>query len=164
MTGLFVFTAGNKEARQHWTTTISNAVPEELILENFPASEHGRLKRVAEEAGGFHAWGAVPGPRNIESWERMSRGDGIIGGFGGSYRAVATILDKFNNEKAATALWGRDDEGLTWQLMYFLTAPQIASRRYEEVSDFLHERYFGLTRISGDRIRNIESTYGSIEN
>jgi hypothetical protein len=58
MRQIFVFTAGNPEARQHMVDSIENPIDDAVVSDNFDEAHHEELERVMEEAGGFYAWGA----------------------------------------------------------------------------------------------------------
>jgi len=49
MTQIFVFTAGNPEARQHLVDSIENPVDEELVLGSFASAHREELERIREE-------------------------------------------------------------------------------------------------------------------
>ena len=44
-------------------------------------------------------------------------------------------MAKYDNERFAETVWGRDDKGRTWQLMYFLTEPVEVDRYLSEYGD-----------------------------
>lgn len=71
MTQIFVFTAGNFEARQHLVDSIENSVGEKTVFETFASAHRQELERIQQEGDGFYAWGAVPGLRNIPTWHTM---------------------------------------------------------------------------------------------
>jgi hypothetical protein len=75
MTQIFVFTASNSEARQHLVVSIENPVDENLVFGCFASAYREELERIREEGNVFYAWGAVPGLRNIPTWETMERGE-----------------------------------------------------------------------------------------
>jgi hypothetical protein len=69
MPQIFVFTAGNPEARQHLADSIQDPIDDETVLDNFDEPHHEELERIRDEGRGLYAWGAVPGSRNISTWE-----------------------------------------------------------------------------------------------
>jgi hypothetical protein len=75
MTQIFVFTAGNFEARQHLVDSIENPIEEKTVFGTFASAHREELERIKQEGNGFYAWGAVPGLRNIPTWHTMERGD-----------------------------------------------------------------------------------------
>jgi hypothetical protein len=123
MRQIFVFTAGNPEARQHLVDSIQNPIDDEKVFGNFDESHHEELERIRDEAGHFYAWGAVWGLRNVPTWEQMERDDFVLCVYDGIYHYVARLLAKYDNPECAEAIWGTNDEGQTWRYMYFLTKP-----------------------------------------
>jgi hypothetical protein len=61
MTQMFVFTAGNPNARQHLRDSIERPVDPTIVFDTFPAYQHEELKKVCKQGNGFYAWGAIPG-------------------------------------------------------------------------------------------------------
>ncbi len=78
MPHLFVFTAGNPEARQHLADTIENPIDDKSVFDCFDESHHEELERIKDEGQGFYAWGAVWGIRNVPTWEQMERDDFVL--------------------------------------------------------------------------------------
>jgi hypothetical protein len=163
MPQIFVFTAGNPEARQHLVDSIQNPVDDEKVFDNFDESHHEELKRIRDEAGRFYAWGAVWGIRNLPTWEQMERDDFVLCVYDGIYHYVARLLAKYDNPECAEAIWGTNDEGQTWRYMYFLTKPIKIYQPVYEYEGYLHSTYRGFTRIADTRLEVIEKDYGSIE-
>jgi hypothetical protein len=163
MRHIFVFTAGNPEAREHLSTSIENPVDDAVVLDNFDGTHHEELRRIRHEANGFYAWGAVWGIRNVPTWEQMERDDFVLCVYDGIYHYVARLLAKYDSPEYAEAIWGTNDEGQTWRYMYFLTEPIKIYQPVYEYEGYLHSRYQGFTRIADARLREIEEDYGSIE-
>jgi hypothetical protein len=65
MPQIFVFTAGNPEARQHLLDSIQNPIDKAVVLDTFAAADREKLERIQAEGNGFYAWGAVPGLRPL---------------------------------------------------------------------------------------------------
>ena len=163
MRQIFVFTAGNPEARQHLVDSIQNPVDDEKVFDNFDESHHEELKRIRDEAGRFYAWGAVWGIRNVPTWEQMERDDFVLCVYDGIYHYVARLLARYDNPECAEAIWGTNDEGQTWRYMYFLTEPIETLQPLYEFEGYLNSTYRGFTRISDARLSEIEEDYGSVE-
>jgi hypothetical protein len=92
MPKIFVFTAGDRSARQHLADSIENPIPDETVCANFAEVHHVELERVREEGGGFYAWGALPGPGNRRTWEAMDRGDRVLCVYDNTYHYSAQVL------------------------------------------------------------------------
>lgn len=159
MPQIFVFTAGNPEARQHLVDSIENPVGDEKVFDNFGETHYEELERIRDEAGGFYAWGAVWGIRNEPTWEQMERGDFVLC----VYHHVARLIARYDNPECAEAIWGINDEGQTWRYMYFLTEPIEVYQPLYEFEGYLNSTYRGFTRIADARLSEIEEDYGSVE-
>jgi hypothetical protein len=57
MLQIFVFTAGNAEARQHLVDSVENPIDTSVVLDTFTESHHEELERIRTEGRGFYAWG-----------------------------------------------------------------------------------------------------------
>jgi hypothetical protein len=98
---VFIFTAGNPEARQRLVGSTENQIGEKKVVRGFASSHREELERIRAEGNGFYAWGAVPGVRNIPNWEAIQRGDYVLCVYGNNYRYVARVLAKYDNERFA---------------------------------------------------------------
>ena len=148
MPQIFVFTAGNPEARQHLLDSIQNPIDKAVVLDTFAAADRKKLERIQAEGNGFYAWGAVSGLRNTPTWETMERGDYVLCVYDSTYRYVARVLAKYENERFARRVWGDDEDGKTWKYMYFLTEPIEVYQPLYEFEDYLNSSYRGFTRIA----------------
>jgi hypothetical protein len=93
----------------------------------------------------------------------MQVGDIVVCVFEARYRYVARVTGKDDNEALARAIWGIDEDGQTWQYMYFLSRPSEIDVPLAAAAGELHARYGGFTRISDTKLRQIEAQHGSIE-
>jgi hypothetical protein len=163
MPQIFIFTAGRSEARQHLVDSIENPIDEETVFGTFASTDREELERIRDEGKGFYAWGAVPGLRNTPTWETMEQGDYVLCVYGSAYHYVARVLAKHDNERFARRVWGEDEDGETWEYMYFLTEPIEVDRPLHEFEGYLRGRYWGFTRISNPELEEIEANFGSVE-
>ena len=160
---IFVFTARKIKAQRNLVISIENPIDEETVFGSFTPAHREELERIRDEGNGFYAWGAVPGLRNIPNWKAMERGDYVLCMFGNTYHYVARVLAKYNNERFARRVWGEDEDGDTWEYMYFLTEPLEVHRHVSEFEGYLNAVYRGFTRISDRQLGAILDDYGSIE-
>jgi 5-methylcytosine-specific restriction enzyme A len=93
----------------------------------------------------------------------MERGDYVLCVYDSTYHYVARVLAKYDNERFARRVWGEDEDGETWEYMYFLTKPIEVHQPLYEFEGYLHRRYQGFTRISNERLDEIEEDFESIE-
>jgi hypothetical protein len=164
MNQLFVFTAGMTIARAHISDSISSPVSFIKLDAALPPDEAAYVKSLLPEGDGFFAWGAVPGEKNIPTWEEMSEGDIVLTAYDNHYQYVSSVLFKLHNRALAESIWGLDSEGKTWEYMYILSEPKpvhmhVAS---EPVINYLHNGYRGFTQIKSDRLDRIDDDYGDL--
>ena len=163
MPNIFVFTAGNPEARQHLTSSIENPIADETVFASFPESQHEELAAIRQEGNGFYAWGTVPGERNGPTWEAMAYCDYVLCVYGSAYRYAARVLGKYENREFAREVWGKNTEGTTPQYMYFLTEPVEIYRPVDELARHLYSGYRGFTKISDEKIDTASKAHGSVQ-
>ncbi len=159
---IFIFTAGNTDARENLHKTIENPIDINNALDLFPAENHDEIRKIHENHG-LYAWGAVPGSQNIPRWNRIQSDDWMLCAYENTYHWVSQIVAKYDNEKFARAIWGEDGNNNTWQYMYFLTKPKKVEIPVQRLADVLNAQYQGFTRIGDERIGNIESRYGTVD-
>ena len=162
MEQIYIFTAAASEAREHLRVSIQQPIDLDTALQFFRAEKHAEIQEI-HQTHGLYAWGAVPGQRNGPTWESMQADDWVLCVFDSRYRYVAQVAAKFDNEQLARQLWGSDESGTTWQLMYCLTKPQAVDVPLDDVADYLNRRYMGFTRISDDRVQQIAQAFGSVQ-
>jgi len=80
-----------------------------------------------------------------------------------TFHYVARVLAKYNYERFARRVWGEDEDGETWEYMYFLTIPIEIDRRVSDFEGYLNSVYRGFTRISDEQLSAISDDYGSID-
>lgn len=158
---IYVFTAGDSEARAHLKDSITQALDLQRVLAHFPQDLHAQIRALHDEDG-LYAWGAIPGVQNTPRWESMKPGDWALCVYENTYHFAAQVRAKFDNEAFAKDVWGTDPNGRTWNLMYFLSRPVAIDIRVSDLADFLNQGYMGFSRIGTERLGLIETTYGSV--
>lgn len=166
MGGIYVFTAGNKAARAHLADSISSAVPLNRLHQHLPTKDATDLESIVAQPDGFYAWGAVSGERNVPNWQSLAPGDTVLTVYDNRYRFISSVLAKVHNEDLARSIWGSDEEGRTWEYIYFLTKPTRIDVNVDQADVVKHLRngYRGFTKISDAAIEKIEKEYGTVEN
>lgn len=163
MSSLFVFTAGSAEAQAHLDQSIRRSIPAETVFAAFSPDQQQTLEAIQRDGEGFYAWVAAPGPQNESRWERMAVGDWVLCVYGGTYRYVARVLGKLRSPAFASAVWGKDPDGQTWEYVYFLTKPTEVNAPVAKLGEDLNEDYRGFTRISDAKAAGLIQRYGSLE-
>jgi hypothetical protein len=94
----------------------------------------------------------------------MGKGDYVLIGYKGAYRHYGKVLGRYQNERAARAIWGEDlAERELRQYLFFLTEPIPLGQPYNALADYLPEELAEFERIDDDTVRRIESEFGSVE-
>lgn len=165
MRQIFVFTAGDKDARSHLNDSILNPVPFALLRDALGDEDAEYFESLMPGQQGFYAWGAVPGPRNEPTWQEMQAGDLVLTVYDNRYRFVSTVLGKFNHKELATRIWGTTTDGKTWEYMYLLSKPEPVNVHIQDdsVVGYLSKSYFGYTRIANKKVQAIVDGFGSLD-
>jgi len=159
---LVVITASGPAPRRHIDLSIARGIDEQLVQEHF--DDHLlETVRAASTDGRFYAWGAMPGPKNTDTWGELQIGAIVLIYQNGAYSFVSKVLAKDRNPEFARSLWGNDEEGRTWEFMYFLDRPRRTSVPAQRLKDFLPASYRGFTLIPQGRLERITSAYGSVK-
>ena len=165
MRQLFVFTAGDAAARKHLSDSVTAPAPIALLDECLDPDQAAFLRPLLDDAQGFFAWGAVPGPRNVPMWNAMQVGDVVLTVFDNRYRFASSVIGKVHSADLAKRIWGVDDEGKTWEYVYLLTPPRPVDVAVtaEPVISYLNNGYRGFTRISDSRVEKIIEDYSTTD-
>lgn len=159
---IFIFTAGDQEARAHLDTSIRNPLDLDQVLDLFPEGDHDKIRSIHAKHG-LYAWGAIPGKQNSPRWNAMKPGDWVLCVFEKKYHYVCQVVEKFQNEKFSHTIWGKHPSGDTWSLMYFLSRPVQISVSLDKLADVLNKSYMGFFRIGDRKVVEIVNAYGSVE-
>jgi hypothetical protein len=156
---------GGHETDKHFYDTIQNRrsvdefgkflAPDEA--EKLISYSHGRP---------FAVWGAVPGPGNIRNWETMTDGDYVLVYRKGKIILAAEVATKVRNPGLAEHFWGRDEDGKTWECIYFMINDSqfnldiSALNKYLGYSKNYHPQ--GFMPIEQVKVDKLLSTYGDL--
>ena len=175
MTQIFIFTAGQSAARSHLDDSIISPVDLSKLEGNFLEStgEQDNLmnrKELENFVGdkNIFCWGSMPTRKkinkNFNTWSRMNIGDYVICVYESRYRYISRLKKRLNSFDLAKYIWGQDN-GETWQYMYFLTEPIPVDFHLNEISmgDSPIQKFNGFTRISDKRIDYLVDKYGSLD-
>lgn len=124
--------AGSKDARQHYVDTIENPVTIEHLAEFLPPERIRELEEIYPD-GEVPTWGVTPGKNDLNKrkWERIQPGDVTLFSRQGAVIASAVTTVKLHNRKLALDLWGTDEDGETWEYVYFVDEVQGHQIPYE---------------------------------
>lgn len=159
---IFVFTAGDPEARKHLDVSITRAVDIATVRQYVPEEQFAKFEELAA-GDGIYAWGAVPGKMNDSYYPALQIGDWVLCVFGARYRFVAKVVHKLDTINLARALWGQTDDGKTWQYMFFLSKPIPIDVALSSLTSLLPKQYFGFARIGNENAAKVLAAYGSLD-
>lgn len=158
---IFVFTAGEKNARKHLDDSISKSIKPELI-KKYLSTE--LISKTNNGNNDFYAWGAVYGPKNVKNWNDINEGDYMLTVYDSTYHYISRVLSKTQNKSLAEKIWGNDSSGNTWEYIYFLSKPKKIEVQLSLLSNYLNKRYLGFTKISKNKIFDIIDDYSDLNN
>lgn len=93
----------------------------------------------------------------------MRAGDYVLFYQSKHYTFVTNILGTLRNADLSRSLWGSDDEGQTWELVFFLSKPkQIAVPIADADGYLLSSPYLGMFAVSGERLTKIKDDFGDV--
>lgn len=156
---VFFVPASGTEAREHLSLTVSRPIATQLDQIIPPET----IATAKATDGNLYAWAAVEGVRNSITWNRMKPGDIVVFYEDRTYSFVGRVTEKIDSEATGEALWGRNQKGETWRLIYFLTKPRRVDVPLDRLGDFLQdEPYQGFIQLSAAREAKIRDEYGSL--
>ena len=138
MTQLVLQPCGNKDAREHYADTIKRPVDLTRLAQYLSAIELKDLEEIYPN-GQVQVWGVTPGKNegNKRKWERVQIGDVTLFSANNKIFASAVATYKIHSKPLAEYLWKTDDEGNTWEYIYFVSEQQDLNISYAELNSLL---------------------------
>jgi hypothetical protein len=134
-TEFFVFTAADKLAQRNRERTIEQLVRVDEI-EPYAAPLARRLR--ADGHRELRCWGSIPKSNNHKSWKRMQPGHwALLYAGDGAFPWLLRVALTAKSKRLARSLWGEDQEGRTWELMFFFDIAQRVDLGLLEVREAL---------------------------
>jgi len=159
---LYVFTAGNSQARQHLVDTVLHPIDRNRLVKYLGEAKTAELETLSTD-GRLYAWGARPTENLIGVWNGLSVGDYVLVYYEGTYHLVSRVTSKLHEPQVARELWGTEPEGTTWEYMYFLDQPKTVGVKSSALASLsMPEKPQGFMRIA-TALEPIRQSYGSVE-
>lgn len=142
---------------EHYKDTILNPVDLKVVAQYIPENQMNKLRNIYPQDKAL-IWGVVPGKNNINvgKWDKIQAGD--IALFSGQNRifASAVVTSTLVNSELAANLWDYDDDGQTWEYIYFLDELLNQDIPYKAINKAVgyEERYI----IRGLNVLDIEKS------
>lgn len=161
----FVVASGGQSTPEHYVDTIKN---KRTVVEASRFLNPQDAKKLGEKVHGqpFAVWGAVPGDRNVPTWEGMNEGDYLLIYREGKIILASEVALKVRNPQLAKYYWKEDASGKTWELMFFLyndnevDVPMKALNQYLGYAENYHPQ--GFMAIDQKKVDTLLSHYGDL--
>jgi len=164
MTKLFIAPIDNPLEHSDLERSLLNAVDRQTVIRSFSDATYPELIDIERRGRGFFAWGLTPSPENIEKWFHMGVGDIVLIGYKNSYRHYAKVLGRYENARAAEAIWGKRDNGSdSREFLFFLSEPIPVSLPFDDLVDYLPPRYSDFEQLPPATVDRIEADFGTLD-
>jgi len=156
---------GGQDTDRHYFETIKTrrAVPE--FAKYLIKSEVDELEKYAHGRP-YAVWGAVPGSSNVRNWEAMEEGDYVMVYRKGKIIMAAEIAMKVHNKDLAKYFWQENENGQTWEYVYFMINDVEVSVGIENLNSYLgyQSNYHpqGFMAIQQEKVDKLLETYGDL--
>jgi hypothetical protein len=163
MSRIFIAAVDDARDRAHFERSVLTPVGRQVVIGSFSDATYPELIDIERRGHGFFAWGLPGNEENVENWFYMGVGDFVIIRQKDHFRYYAKVLGRYDNAKAATAIWGEAPEAEVRHLMFFLSEPIPVNLPCGELSDFFSVTDQGISRLPDAVSSRIESEFGNIE-
>ncbi|MCL4721136.1 MAG: HNH endonuclease [Gammaproteobacteria bacterium] len=164
MARIFVSAVESPADRKAVERSVAAPIDRQLIIRSFSDATYPELIDIERRGHGFYAWGLPGTPQNVENWFQMGIGDFVLLGQRDSFRHYAKVLGRYENARAARAIWGSDDEGdVLREYLFFLSEPIQVSLPYAELADYLPTSVGDFSSVPDEAMERIEADFGSVE-
>lgn len=164
MPRIFVAPADTAPDKACLERSIINPVDRQAIIKTFSDATYPELIDIERRGRGFYAWGFPSEAEYVEKWFQMGIGDFVLMTFDGAYRYYGKVLGRYDNRRAAKAIWGESSDGETArELLFFLSEPIALTLPTNELQDYFPQPKERFSRIPADVMDRIEGDFGSVE-
>lgn len=163
MPQLFVAPTEDPRSRKDLERSVINAVDRQTVIRNFSDATYPELIDIERRGRGFYAWGLPNREEFVEAWFEMAPGDCVLIAYKGAYRHFAKVVGRYNNERAARAIWDSGDSDPARELLFFLSEPIPLSLPCDQLTDYLPARYAEFLRIDDKVIDRIEADFTTVD-
>ena len=164
MTRIFIAPADTAPDKVCLEKSIINPVERQAVIKSFSDATYPELIDIERRGRGFFAWGFPSESPFVELWFHMGIGDFVLMTFDGAFRYYAKVLGRYDNSRAAMAIWGdQDDDSGHRELLFFLSEPISLALPTTELQDYFPSLNGPFNQISDDVMERIEADFGSVE-
>lgn len=164
MARIYVAALEDAQDRADLDRSVANPVDRQLMIRSFSDATYPELIDVERRGHGFFVWGLPADPVQIGHWFRMQAGDWVLFGWRDCWRYAARLLARYENPRAARAIWGEPAPGQPLrEHLFFLSEPVPLKLPYVELADSLPETFGPFEPVDSARMVQIEATHGSLD-
>jgi hypothetical protein len=163
MPKLFVAPAEDSRSRSDLERSVINAVDRQSVIGSFSDATYPELIDIERRGRGFYAWGLPNATDYVEPWFQMAIGDCILITYKGAYRHFAKVIGRYNNKRAAKAIWRSTSDELTRELLFFLSEPIPLSLPCDQLKDYLPAEYDDFTLLPDETLDRIEADFSTVD-
>lgn len=122
----------NELAYRHYEKTILHSISMSEIQKYVDLETCQKLKQQYPD-GFVHLWGIVgkEGSPNRRKWKQMKKGDIVLFSKNRRIFSSAVVTLTLHNKELAESLWGVDENGNTWENIYFVEDIQRMEIKYK---------------------------------
>ena len=117
MNNVILQPAGGGQSRKNYEKTVEQPVSFEQMANYISENELADIKN-SVTANSICAWGFTPN-RGKSQWRKIQPGDTVLFSGSNQFYSASTVVAKVHNSRLAQRLWDIDDDGNTWEWMYF---------------------------------------------
>jgi hypothetical protein len=161
---IFIASIESQRDRVDLERSVGTPIERQHIIRSFSDATYPELIDIERRGHGFYAWGLRGTPQNIEQWFVMGVGDFVLLAESGHFRHYAKVLGRYENSKAARAIWGADapDEEVR-EYLFFLSEPISLGLPCSELADYLAVEPGEISCVPPESMDRIEADFGSVE-
>lgn len=164
MPRIFIAAANTSADKACLERSIINPVERQAVIKSFSDATYPELIDIERRGRGFFAWGFPTEQAFVEKWFHMGIGDFVLVIFDGAYRYYGKVLGRYENQRAAKAIWGgSDSESNARELLFFLSEPISLSLPIAELRDYLPPVTDRFAQLTDDVMERIEGDFGTVE-
>ncbi len=164
MAKIFIASIESQRDRVDLERSIVASIERQLIIRSFSDATYPELIDIERRGHGFFAWGLRGTPENVENWFVMGVGDFILMVENNSFRHYAKVLGRYENARAAQAIWDSETEAEdVREFLFFLSEPISLGIPYSELAEYLAVEPAELACVPPEAMDRIEADFGSVE-
>ncbi|MFG1390534.1 hypothetical protein [Acidiplasma aeolicum] len=138
---IYIVPVGSQIAIDNMNRTLINSIDVSVI--------HSMGINIAFNGNRVNLWGFTPGASNRKQWSNFTAGDYVLFIPTHGMIIVTEITEKMESDKLARYIWGTDENGNTWSLIFFVN---VIAKVIKDKREFLTELgYSDKDNLLGNR-------------